>query len=278
MQCEERKPWLPDEDQFLVDSYPTLTARAQADCLGRNYSTIISRRMKLRAEGRVNGRRAYHPPWSSEEVDILHNRFGRVKLSTLCRQLRRSPVGVRLKAKRLHVNMLGNFYSARMVADLLGVGCSKTVIAWLEKGWLTGRRSPVRLGPYQVWQFEEQDVVDCLRKYPWLAHRERMPEHYFRSIVREEWRTDPWYTLNEACRLLRCATKTLVAEIRAGRVRAIKSNVDKRWRRWWIRSSELDNFREELRTRHRRLMSEARLRARRNHRRYVNSRSAPYIE
>ncbi|MDP2730280.1 MAG: hypothetical protein Q8O55_07350 [Dehalococcoidales bacterium] len=44
--------------------------------------------------------------------------------------------------------------------------------------------------------------MKCLRRRPWLVKPDSMPQSYFRSLVREEWERDPWYSCVEAQRFL----------------------------------------------------------------------------
>lgn len=47
--------------------------------------------------------------------------------------------------------------TARGVADRLGVSCAKTVVRWIEQGWLRGCRA-YRMGPHRIWHVSETDL------------------------------------------------------------------------------------------------------------------------
>ena len=51
----------------------------------------------------------------------------------------------------------------------------------------TGERAPYLQGKHHSWVFSEEDVEAFIRGYPWLIWVDRMREHYFWGLVREEW-------------------------------------------------------------------------------------------
>lgn len=99
-----------------------------------------------------------------------------------------------------------------------------------------------------MWAFQEEDIVTCLRARPWLAVKNRMPEHFFRSIVLEEWKRDPWYSADQAAPflgrrnrncVLRYIRDGLLEAERVPRVLVGSSGPDGCW---LIRKSAIDKF------------------------------------
>ncbi len=142
-------------------------------------------------------------PWTPAELERLSNKYGLVSDKALARLLQRSPNAIKVAATRkLHQSRSMNFYTARNVAQELGIKDSKTIIYWLRRGWIVGRHCLVGAGLNFRWMFHEEHIVACLRKRPYLCDLKTMPRGYFRSIVQEEWDKDRWYTCLEAAPLL----------------------------------------------------------------------------
>lgn len=82
--------------------------------------------------------------------------------ATIARKLGCTVEALRLARKRHGVrSRRKTLMSARAVADLLGVGCAKTVVRWIEHGWLHGRRGP-SCGPYRQWLVWEERLLAFL--------------------------------------------------------------------------------------------------------------------
>ena len=72
----------------------------------------------------------------------------------------------------------------------------------MDRGFIKGKRAPFFYGNNRVWDFQEEDIIECIERRPWLAVLDRMEESYFRSIARREWQTNPWYTADQAAPLI----------------------------------------------------------------------------
>jgi len=72
----------------------------------------------------------------------------------------------------------------------------------MNRGFIKGERAPFCYGRNLVWNFQYEDIIQCIEKRPWLANLDRMEESYFRSIVLEERRSNPWYTAEQAAPLI----------------------------------------------------------------------------
>lgn len=182
--------------------------------------------------------------WTEEELEYLGNKYGLVSDRAICRHLQRSPNAIIIIAiRKLHSNRKANFYSATELAKALGVPCSKTLIPWVEVGWLKARRSVVRAGEYRAWLFRDKNVVKFLQEKPWLFDLKKMPEHYFRSIVRAEYERDPWYNCQEAAALLGVKTADAVQRyINRGWLPAVKKPGGPWQGKWLIRRSAIEKF------------------------------------
>jgi len=106
-----------------------------------------------------------------------------------------------------------------------------------------GKRASFCYGKNAVWDFEYKDIVTFVRKYCWLFNLGRMPQSYFRTIVRKEYNKNPWYTTIEVARILHLKSKNTVAKyIRLGLLKAKKRSRPGPDGEYIIRKSALDEF------------------------------------
>lgn len=114
--------------------------------------------------------------------------------------------------------------SARAVADLLGIGCSKTVVRWIERGWLAGRRGP-GCGPYQQWLVWEERLLKFLEDethwHRWQA--ERITEPCLREWALELRAGVRFLTLAEVAERCYVTISAVQAWIHAGRLPALRN-------------------------------------------------------
>jgi len=182
--------------------------------------------------------------WTDAELEYLSNKYGLVSDRTISRHLQRSPNAARIVViRKLHSNHKMNFYSARELARSLGVPDSKTIMNWALAGWIPVRKSIVRAGDFKAWLFRDKNIVRFLREKPWLFDPQKMPEHYFRSIVRAEYERDPWYTCEQAAPHLGVATDDAIQRyIRHGWLPAVKRPGGPWQGVWIIRRSDIEKF------------------------------------
>lgn len=182
--------------------------------------------------------------WTEEELEYLGSKYGLVSDRAICRHLQRSLNAIRIAAlRKLHSNRKANFYSACELARTLGVLDSKTIINWASAGWIPVRKSVVRAGIFKAWLFRDKNIVRFLREKPWLFDPTKMPDHYFRSIVRGEYERDPWYSCEQAALLLGVKTDDAVQRyIRRGWLPAVKKPGGPWQGKWIIRRSDIEKF------------------------------------
>jgi len=212
--------------------------------------------------------------WSGKDLAFLNDNVGIMSDDALARHFGRTRNSIKLAMKRrLHnCNHKTNFYTARDIARLFGIGCSKTIVAWRSKGFLKGERSPVHCGKTFMWGFLYEDIVKCLRRRPWLVEIKRMEESYFRSIVQEEWNKNPWYNCEQAAPLLGVKDHNAVKRyIHRRWLPAVRKPAGGTWE-WIIRKTAVDAFlKDDPRSDHRR---QAYAKSRRNHgRKFLISRT-----
>jgi hypothetical protein len=183
-------------------------------------------------------------PWTQDELDVLSSKWGLISDKAMAKLLQRSPHACRVAAVRLlHQSRSLNFLTASDVAKLLGFGCSKTVVWWVQQGWLMGRQCSVGAGVNKRWMFKEKNVEKCLRARPWLCSLNRMEPSYYRSIIQEEYDKDPWYTLDQAAPMLGVKTTDAVNRyIRKALPPAVKRPGGSHQGTWLVRRSAIQLF------------------------------------
>ena len=154
--------------------------------------------------------------WTPGELECLANSYGLMSDKSLAGRLHRTENNINGMARRKRIPRKNNFYTARTLAQVLGVPTPSTIILWKKKGWLRGKRSGKSQSKKRLWCFTESDIVSCLKEHPWLVDLKRMEPHYFRSIVQKEWDRDRWYTGPQARALLGIGKTSLYHYIRKG--------------------------------------------------------------
>jgi len=144
------------------------------------------------------------PPWTPEELEDLSTTYGRQPRVQIAKRLDRTENALKIAAfRKLNgLNQRSNVYTARTVALALGISCSKTIVNWMGKGFIKGKQAPFSYGKTPCWSFEYEDIIACLQERPWLVNLHTMGRSYFRTIVREEYKKNPWYNCREAAPLL----------------------------------------------------------------------------
>lgn len=180
---------------------------------------------------RTHVARAWRCPehWTGPEVGYLEGHFGRVSDKVISAHLGRSVVGMRLKARRLGLRKRDAGMTAREVARLLGIPCSKVVAIWEARGLLRGRRG-YAVGLTRVHLYREADVIAFVAEHGQHVDADRVPEDSpFAAVAR----ANRWLSLPEVHRLTGRST-VAEHEIAEGRVRAAR-----RGTHWYIRAQDL---------------------------------------
>lgn len=127
--------------------------------------------------------------------------------------------------------------TARAVARWLGIPCAKTITAWIEQGWLRGKRIQGR-GPYHQWHVTDAALIAFLEN-PEHWHRwepDRIPDAALR-----EWAADVrsgvrFLTTREVAERCHVTHPAVNAWIRRGILPAVRRG------NWLVREDVLDGF------------------------------------
>lgn len=113
--------------------------------------------------------------WTHDEEERLNDLLDRgLSYVEIGRVLGRSAVAVRIRQKRRRIPGLTRrllILTARQVRTLLGKGCSKSVVRWIEMGWLKARAANRERRDEQVmWRIQWDDLMAFLRdEHYWMA-------------------------------------------------------------------------------------------------------------
>jgi len=231
--------WTPEQTSLLEKHYKKMKPAELTALLSMPLYTIRQKAVKL------NLTREKEKPWTEDELEYLADNYGRKSAAEIAKHLGRTKNALKIAGYRKlkGLNQCSNIFTARGTAETLGVACSKTVVAWHNKGYLVGKRAPFCYGDYQVWWFEYEDLIKCLQDRPWLVDPKRMPESFFRPLVQEEWEKNRWYTKEEAGHFLGLADgNPIYRYIKAGWLPANRRPRGGGMGEWIIRHSDLAEF------------------------------------
>mgnify|MGYP003376150629 CR=1 FL=1 len=174
-----RTRWTAEEDALLVAFAESGTPWTEvARQMGRTRPSIVGRAAAL-------GLRGQRPPrWTARDLhdldSMLDNGWSDERIA---RRLGRTPVAIRIMMKKRGMaSRSRRLMSALRVAEMLGVGCAKTIVRWITNGWLRGRQGPAR-GMHRQWQVTEEDVWAFIESPAhWhLFNPERIPDQHLRE-------------------------------------------------------------------------------------------------
>ena len=160
--CGPNTFWTEEEFEYLKNNLTDMrSVEGIAKHLGRSTQAIHS---KIR-EQQLNIK-DHKTLWSTEDLNYLEDKWGISTVKTIAKNLNRSELAIMRKACEIGLGKrVGNGYCVDDIYQMLGVGRS-TVIAWIRKGWLKGKKNKTtKRGTYVV---SENDLKDFL-----FTHQER---------------------------------------------------------------------------------------------------------
>lgn len=173
--------------------------------------------------------------WTQEEEEFLRVNTGEIPITELARILDRSTNAIKIHRQR-HLNIPSDTHvheTARDVAKILGLGCSKKVAKWLDRGILPGKSiSTIRpiyaIKRSDLWRF-------ALTPDNWVYFDpERITDPGLRRLVlirKARW-GDEWWTTSQVAAYHGVHHKTIAQCIYRGAIQG------KRWANWRIKRSD----------------------------------------
>lgn len=162
-----------EQQQVLAWSLQRVPQREQAARLGKKPTELTATIRRYQAEGllpkRGTGRGR---PWTIAELDELYTLIDKgFGYSHIARKLGRSREAVVLKTARINYRLTHTraALTARDVAGLLGLSCSKTVARWIEQYGLRARNAGTKQKP--IWRIQWDDLLTWLEdRAHWMAY------------------------------------------------------------------------------------------------------------
>lgn len=175
--------------------------------------------------------------WTPAEKRFLTDNVRWMTDDELARSLGRTPEAVHIQREReLKLpprRQDPEWPTAREVARLLGIGCSKTVVRWVEAGWVVGRKLALDAC---MWGVSRQSLTRfVVNPENWIYFQpQRVRDPYLRRLLQlrqARWQ-DAWWTPGQAAAYHGVSPNAINQCIRGGRLSA------KRWGNWWIKRSD----------------------------------------
>lgn len=125
--------------------------------------------------------RTKEKPWSEREMAYLETNLHRLSVAVLSRKLHRSITGIALKAKRMSLRKSDEGYTARTLAQALGVDDHK-IARWVELGILkASRRNSQRCR--DMYLIPDQEVKRFICSYPTEFDLKRVDQIWFIDLL-----------------------------------------------------------------------------------------------
>lgn len=125
--------------------------------------------------------------WTARELDYLADHVGILGYAELSKKLKRSENAIKLQRCRMRLPTFhnGDYYSCTLLARELGRSRA-SIRKYHRKGWLVGRKATWKaLFGKHPFVFLEEHIVAFLRKFCYLFDWRKIPNLYFRNIVKE---------------------------------------------------------------------------------------------
>lgn len=135
--------------------------------------------------------------WSAAEVAYLEQWFGMKSDEDIARKLKRSVLGIRLKAKRLGLKKKDAGYTARELGRQFGIDPTVITKSWVRRGLIEVHRA-YYVGLNLVNLFDHSEVERFIAEQGhWIDH-EKVPTD---SVFADQVAANRWYSLPQLHRL-----------------------------------------------------------------------------
>lgn len=179
---ERKWNWSDAEDEFLRRMYDSAT-RGRAEEIARRLGRprwVVNRRAVALGLARPKDR-----PWSAEELSHLEANYHRASVLTLARRFDRSPLAVKLKAKRIGLRKYDEGYTACSLAEALGVD-PHWVLSRIRSGKLRAAQRHTERTVQQggdSWLVTDEAVIDLLREHPYDIDLHKVDSLWFMDLI-----------------------------------------------------------------------------------------------
>jgi hypothetical protein len=188
--------WFEDDDQFLIDTWSSLSAKQQAEALKRTLGATHKRREKLLHQFEVlSMERAKSRPWRAEDLDQLAGVCGDYTHEELAEMFSRSEAAIGKALEALGLYSGSNLMSRLQIERLFHVN-NTTVAKWEPLGWLKGRITRGN-GKRHHTYFHVDDVRQFVLNHPYAYNADYLRGTRF-ELDAAHHRRYPWLTVKQA--------------------------------------------------------------------------------
>lgn len=234
------------EDAAIIAGYSSVKMAVIGRQIGRSQGSVASRARLLVTRGLLNPHtRLNLRPWTQAETAQLREWYGENAVADIAQTLGRSENAVRVRAKRLHLDVRGGFLTARQVADILGVD-SHTPCRWARAGLLSMHRTDTLTahGTARLWACRMADLEAFVRRCPEMVEPSRVEAGFWRNLAEQAHRKADFLSIDEAAVLLGVSAHCVRAHVLSGQVPGVHApKLDRGGRRrLLIRRRDLARF------------------------------------
>jgi hypothetical protein len=230
-----------DFDSLVRWHNESVPIKEQAARLGRTYADIAVIRQRLAKKGLiVLPLRPAWRPWTRQELWTLRDKLEQGwSYRKIAKHLKRTETSVVLKCRRRNERLttLPEIFSARDVADLLGLGCAKTVTRWIDAGYLKAFKGGRH--PRHIYRIHAADLWDMLQNESlWMAWEPaRITDPHWREMTQELRAGKPrWVSAGEVARRFHVSINAVNQWAHKGFLPSVK------YGNHWYRESDLATF------------------------------------
>jgi len=126
------------------------------------------------------------PRWTEKEREMLNDYAGIMSYEELSKKLGRSVGAIQqFRCRRKMPTFFDNFYTYSLLSKELGIHRA-TLRKYYENGWIIGKKANwISMFGNHPMMFLEENIVKFLRnKYALFTNR-KIPNIYFRNVIRE---------------------------------------------------------------------------------------------
>ncbi len=230
-----------ERERLIAWSRQRVSAEEQARRLGYPLHVLEPVWLELQREGLIPRRKATRgPDWSPKHRAMLSKLVKQgLSYDEIALAMGRTPAAVRIACKRYDIRLLRapGVYTAREVAELMGVPDSKTIARWIAEGMLAARNGGRTDRP--LWRIQRDDLMAFMAEpLYWMTWRvERVVDPYLRAYARQIREGQPgWHTPGQVARHYGAGRNTPQQWIERGFIPS------QRWGNHWIHQSVLDHW------------------------------------
>jgi len=155
----KKRKWTETEDKSIMDHYKKMSSNEIALYINRTASSLRKRAWALKISAVVNR-------WTSEEEELLFEKWGIINVETIAKQLARSRSAVLLKAYQMslreQITANGTYLTPDDISNILNINI-RTFYTWMSNGFIKYRK--FRVGKKKKYQITVDAFCEFIENY-----------------------------------------------------------------------------------------------------------------